>query len=155
MREGDTVSAGQVLLRILPIDADTAEHQVRAPWDGSVARAYARVEGREVKAQMLLFELFDPDSLVLRFSIDGSRTLGLAPGQRVQARFDGAPADQIELILTRAWPALEPETGQRIFEAQLPERADVAIGMAAQVRVESAVAGQGPALTTLTDTMPT
>ncbi|MBK1705503.1 MFS transporter [Halochromatium glycolicum] len=155
VREGDTVSAGQVLLRILPIDADTAEHQVRAPWDGSVARAYARVEGREVKAQTLLFELFDPDSLVLRFSIEGSRTLGLTPGQRVQARFDGAPANPIELTRTRAWPALEPETGQRIFEAQLPERADVAIGMAAQVRVESAVAGQGPALTTLTDTMPT
>ncbi|MCF7991235.1 MAG: organoarsenical effux MFS transporter ArsJ [Thiohalocapsa sp.] len=155
VREGDAVTAGQVLLRIVPTQADAAEHGIQAPWDGAVARVHVRVEGREVAAQTLLLELFDPNSLVLRFSVDGSRASGLAIGQRVQAHFDGALDSPIELALTRAWPALEPETGRRVLEARLPAQAGFAIGMTAQVRVEPAVGAKPPASATLTEAMST
>ena len=46
-REGDAVSAGQVLLRILPTETDAAEHPIQAPWDGVIARAHVRVECAE------------------------------------------------------------------------------------------------------------
>ncbi len=118
-REGDAVSAGQVLLHILPTEAEAAEHPLQAPWHGVIARAHVRIEGREVAARTLLFELFDPDSLVLRFSVDGSRALSLAAAQKLQVHFDGALAKPLELTLTRAWPTLEPETGRRICEARM------------------------------------
>ncbi|MEA3640407.1 MAG: HlyD family secretion protein [Lamprobacter sp.] len=154
MREGDAVSAGQVLLRILPTQAEATEQHIQAPWDGEVARAHVRVEGREVEAQALLFELFDPNSLVLRFSVDRSQALGLAPGQPVQAHFEGAPGSPIDLTLTRAWPALEPETARRMFEAHLPAQAGFAIGMVAKVRIEPAITLQLPTSRTLMEAMP-
>ena len=147
VREGDAVTAGQALLRIVPTAADAAEHQLAAPWDGEVLRSHVHVEGREVPAQALLLELFDPHSLVLRFSVDGSQALGLAPGQQVQAQFAGASGSPVELAITRAWPALEPDTGRRVFEAQLPAQAGFAVGLSARVRVEPAVALQLPAAT--------
>ncbi|WP_338073119.1 HlyD family secretion protein [Halochromatium salexigens] len=139
----------------MPTQADTAEHSIQAPWDGSIARAHARVEGREVAARTLLFELFDPNSLVLRFSVDGSQAQALVLGQRLQARFDGVSGSPLELRLTRAWPALDPETGRRVFEAGLPAQTDVAIGMVARVRAEPAIVGQLAASTPLMEAMST
>ncbi len=153
VREGDAVTAGQVLLRIVPSVGDGAELSIAAPWDGQVLRSHVRVEGREVPAQALLLELFDPDSVVLRFSVDGMQALGLAPGQSVQAQFAGAPSSPVELTITRAWPALEPDTGRRVLEARIPAQAGVAIGLPAQVRVEPPVAVQLPA--TLRRALPT
>jgi biotin carboxyl carrier protein len=147
VREGDAVSAGQVLLRIEPAQADAVERPIAAPWDGLVLRSHVHVEGREVPAQALLLELFDPDSLVLRFAVDGMLAVGLAPGQSVQARFAGAPHSPIELSIARAWPALDPDTGRRVFEAQIPAQAGLAIGLPARVRVEPAIAVQLPATT--------
>jgi len=153
VREGDAVTAGQVLLRIVPSAGDSAEQPIAAPWDGLVLRSHVRVEGREVPAQALLLELFDPDSVVLRFAVDGMQALGLAPGQSVQAYFEGAPSSPIELTITRAWPALEPDTGRRVLEARIPAQAGFAIGLPAQVRVEPPVAVQLPA--TLRKAIPT
>jgi predicted MFS family arabinose efflux permease len=147
VREGDAVTAGQVLLRIVPTATDTTEQQLAAPWDGQVLRSHVRVEGREVPAQALLLELFDPDSLVLRFTVDGTHAFGLAAGQSVQAQFAGALSSPIELPITRAWPALDPDTGRRVLEARLPAQAGFAVGLSARVRVEPAVAVQLPAST--------
>jgi predicted MFS family arabinose efflux permease len=145
VREGDAVTAGQVLLRIVPASGDTVAQHVAAPWDGLVLRSHVRVEGREAPAQALLLELFDPDSVVLRFAVDGMQAVGLAPGQSVQAYFAGAPSNPIELTITRAWPALEPDTGRRVLEARIPAQAGFAIGLPARVRVEPPVAVQLPA----------
>jgi membrane fusion protein (multidrug efflux system) len=136
-----------VLLRIVPTATDTTEQQLAAPWDGQVLRSHVRVEGREVPAQALLLELFDPDSLVLRFTVDGTHAFGLAAGQSVQAQFAGALSSPIELPITRAWPALDPDTGRRVLEARLPAQAGFAVGLSARVRVEPAVAVQLPAST--------
>ncbi|MCF7977861.1 MAG: organoarsenical effux MFS transporter ArsJ [Chromatiaceae bacterium] len=145
VREGDPVHAGQRLLSIVPTADELAEHPIEAPWDGRIARLHARVEGREIAAQTLLVELFDPDSLVLRFAVDGQQAIGLGVGQSVQVQFSAAPDSLIALRITRTWPALEPETDQRVFEAWIPPQADLAIGMKAQVRANPAISLQLPA----------
>ncbi|NEX15959.1 MAG: hypothetical protein C1943_04795 [Halochromatium sp.] len=145
VREGDPVHAGQRLLSIVPTADELAEHPIEAPWDGRIARLHARVEGREIAAQTLLVELFDPNSLVLRFAVDGQQAIGLGVGQSVRAQFSAAPDSLIELRITRTWPAIEPETGQRVFEAWIPPQADLAIGMKAQVRANPAISLQLPA----------
>ncbi|MEA1052799.1 HlyD family efflux transporter periplasmic adaptor subunit [Lamprobacter modestohalophilus] len=145
VREGDPVHAGQRLLSIVPTADELAEHPIEAPWDGRIARLHARVEGREIAAQTLLVELFDPDSLVLRFAVDGQQAIGLGVGQSVQVQFSAAPDSLIALRITRTWPALEPETDQRVFEAWIPPQADLAIGMRAQVRANPAISLQLPA----------
>jgi predicted MFS family arabinose efflux permease len=146
-REGDTVTAGQVLLRIVPGAPDASAHTLTAPWDGAVLRSQAHVEGREVAAQALLMELFDPESLVLRFAVAGTAAFGLAEGQRVTAQFADTPGSRVELTITRAWPALEPDSGQRVLEARLPAHSGFAVGQSARVRAEPAVALQLPAPT--------
>jgi hypothetical protein len=144
VREGDAVTAGQVLLCIVPTAGDGAEQRIVAPWGGQVLRSHVRVEGREVPAQTLLLELFDPNSLVLRFTLDAGQANASALVQTVQARFAGVPGSCIELPITRAWPALEPDTGRRVLEAQMPAQAGFPIGLPAQVQVLPAVAAQLP-----------
>ncbi|NBC14476.1 MAG: HlyD family efflux transporter periplasmic adaptor subunit [Gammaproteobacteria bacterium] len=88
----------------MPTAGGSAGQPIAAPWDGLVLRSHVRVEGREVPvpAQALLLELFDPDSVVLRFAVDGMQALGLAPGQSVLAALAGAPSSPIELTIMRA-----------------------------------------------------
>jgi membrane fusion protein (multidrug efflux system) len=83
---------------------------------------------------MPLVDIYDPSSLVLRFSVPEDHAFALEPGGRIQATFDALPGQAFTLEIIRAWPGLERRLRTRAFEAALPAGTSFAPGMFARVR---------------------
>lgn len=118
----------------------SADFVIRAPWDGIVARVHV-AEGRYLAPRTALVELFDPQSLMLRFMVPEQEAFAIAVGDRVEASFDAIPDKHWNLELARAWPELDRRLRMRTFEAALPlQQAAFAPGQFARVRIKIAEA---------------
>lgn len=78
--------------------------------------------------------MYDPDSLVLRFSVAEAQALVLKKGHKVKATFDGLAGQEFELEIIRAYPDLDRKLRTRLFEASLPANEFIP-GMFARIRV--------------------
>jgi membrane fusion protein (multidrug efflux system) len=111
------------------------DYSIRAPWDGVVSQVHV-ADGNYVAPRMPLVDIYDPASLVLRFSVPEDHAFALELGGRVQATFDALPGQAFTLEIIRAWPGLERRLRTRAFEAALPAGATFAPGMFARVRAQ-------------------
>jgi membrane fusion protein (multidrug efflux system) len=109
------------------------DYSIRAPWDGVVSTVHV-ADGNYVSPRMPLVDIYDPSSLVLRFSVPEDHAFALEPGGRIQATFDALPGQAFTLEIIRAWPGLERRLRTRAFEAALPAGTSFAPGMFARVR---------------------
>lgn len=97
----------------------SGDFTVRAPWEGIVSRVEV-ADGRYVAPRTPLLEMFDPQSLVLRFQVPEEHAFKLAEGDSLRASFDAFGGRTLELTIERAWPELDRRLRTRTFETPLP-----------------------------------
>ena len=114
-------------------DQASNDYSIRAPWAGVVSRVRV-ADGNYVAPRTPLVDLYDPASLVLRFSVPEDHAFALATGGRVQVTFDALPGRAFTLEIIRAYPELDRRLRTRSFEAALPVDATFAPGMFARIR---------------------
>ncbi len=100
-------------------EQDAEDFRISAPWDGTVARLYV-AEGRYVAPRESLLELYDPNSLVLRFHVPERHAFSVDRDQLLDVRFDAIADRAFSLHIVRAWPELDRRLRTRTFEAALP-----------------------------------
>ncbi|MBB1390431.1 efflux RND transporter periplasmic adaptor subunit [Shewanella sp. SG44-6] len=95
------------------------DYIVTAPWSGVISKVLVS-DGHFVIPRSPMVEMYDPDSLVLRFSVVEAQALVLKKGHKIRATFDGLAGKEFELEIIRAYPDLDRKLRTRLFEAALP-----------------------------------
>lgn len=106
--------------QVVAAQQSTRDYVITAPWPGVVTRVHV-ADGRYVGPRTPLIDIYDPNSLVLRFSVTEAHAFAVREGDRILARFDAAPDREYELRVIRAWPELDRRMRMRTFEAALPD----------------------------------
>lgn len=167
----DTARANYERARAAVAQAEqvSRDYQVSAPWAGIVTRVHV-ADGRYVAPRTPLIDLYDPNSLVLRFHVPERDALAVKEGDTLQARFDALGERSFTLTINRAFPELDRQLRLRTFEAALPlEAAPFRPGLFARLeialqRVDGALTvpvdalvdtPQGPAVFRIVDQMAT
>ena len=114
-------------------DQAAGDYVVTAPWDGIVSQVHV-ADGNFVAPRETLVDLYDPASLVLRFTVAEDQAFVLKPGSKVLAVFDGLGDKEFELEIVRAYPGLDRRLRTRAFEARLPEKVVFIPGMFGRLR---------------------
>lgn len=134
---GDQLDAARAALEraraaLAQATQSSGDYSIRAPWDGIVSRVRV-ADGNYVAPRQPLVNLYDPASLVLRFSVPENHAFSLAKGGRIEATFDALPGRSFTLEIIRAYPELDRRLRTRSFEAALPGDATFAPGMFARI----------------------
>ena len=114
-------------------EQSAGDYSIRAPWAGVVSRVRV-ADGNYVAPRMPLVDIYDPSSLVLRFTVPEDHAFALAAGGRIQTTFDALPGRAFTLEIIRAYPELDRRLRTRAFEAALSADATFSPGMFARVR---------------------
>lgn len=114
-------------------EQSAGDYSIRAPWAGVVSRVRV-ADGNYVAPRMPLVDIYDPASLVLRFTVPEDHAFALAAGGRIQTTFDALPGRAFTLEIIRAYPELDRRLRTRAFEAALSLDATFSPGMFARVR---------------------
>lgn len=117
----DAARAGLERARAELAQAEQASRDftVQAPWAGVVSRLHV-ADGRYLAPRAPLLDLFDPQSLVLRFQVPEEHAFHMGEGDPLRASFDAFGGQTLALTVTRAWPELDRRLRTRTFEADLP-----------------------------------
>jgi RND family efflux transporter MFP subunit len=111
-----------------------ADFQIRAPWTGVVSRVLVQ-EGNYVAPRMVLLEIFDPASLVVRLALPEVVSLEVQEGEAADVRFDALPEEEVAGRVARIYPELDRRLRTRTIEVEVEDPASLAPGMFARVRL--------------------
>ena len=103
--------------RLALAEAHLAECVVTAPFDGIVTRVHVRPGDLAVPRSPLI-EMYDPNSLVVRFSVPEAFAGAVRTGQRVEVVLDALGGTTRTGRLSRVYPLLDPELRTRTVEAE-------------------------------------
>lgn len=131
------VRVSEARARLARASEKLGDYRIRAPWAGVVGRVHA-VAGDFVAARAPLVEIFDPDSLVLRFGVPEDRAAEVAVGQRVRARLDAFADRRFAGAVSRLYPTIDRRSHTRTVEAELDTDAALAPGMFARLELRLA-----------------
>ena len=98
--------------------AHLEECLIKAPFDGIVTQVHVR-PGDLATPRSPLIEMFDPDSLVVRFSVPEAHAAAMVPGLTVEAQLDALPKEKFQGQVARVYPRLDPNMRTRTVEAKL------------------------------------
>lgn len=137
--------------RLAQAKARLAECTIAAPFAGVVSRVHVR-EGDLASPRAPLLEMFDPQSLVVRFAVPEAVAGSVRPKQMVTVHLDAMPDKPIAAKVRRVYPQLDPRMRTRTVEAQPTEPAHWSPGMFARLSLvlessDDAVAIQASAVT--------
>ena len=104
--------------------AHLEECLIKAPFDGVIDKVHVR-RGDLATPRSPLIEMFDPDSLVIRFSVPEAHAVTVRPGLPVKVRLDALPGQTFQGEISRAYPSLEDDLHTRTVEAKLAEARDL------------------------------
>ena len=110
------------------------DYRIRAPWMGEVSRVFV-TEGYFASPREDLVEMFDPESLVIRFAIPERDAMTVEAGMEITASLDAYGGRTFRAKITRLYPELDRKTLTRTVEATLVEDVDTAPGMFARLVV--------------------
>ncbi len=131
------VRVSEARARLARASERLGDYRIRAPWAGVVGRVHA-VAGDFVAARAPLVEIFDPDSLVLRFGVPEDRAADVAVGQRVRTRLDAFGDRRFSGTVTRLYPEIDRGSHTRTVEAELDTAAALVPGMFARLQLRLA-----------------
>lgn len=110
------------------------DYELRAPWDGEVSRVFV-TEGYFVSPREDLVELFDPLSMVIRFSVPERDAVRVEEGTQIAVSLDAHGGRRFKARIERLYPVLDPRTRTRTVEAVLEDDIETAPGMFARLTV--------------------
>ena len=97
-----------------------SESVVTAPFNGRITAVHVR-PGDLATPRSPLIEMFDPDTLVVRFSVPEAYAEAMEPGLAVEAQMDAIAGETFQGKIDRVYPQLDPDMRTRTVEARLEE----------------------------------
>ena len=76
-------------------EQSASDYTLKAPWPGIVSRVHV-ADGKYVAPRTPLVDLFDPQSLVLRFQVPEAHVFAIKQGDAIEARFDAFPGQRVQ-----------------------------------------------------------
>ena len=114
---------------------ETAEdYSITAPWDGIVSKVLVR-DGDYVAPRTALVEIFDPQSLVVRFAVPEVQATEIQNNMAVETQLDAYPGRTFQGKIQRIYPELDTRMRTRTVEAVIGEPVALIPGMFARVKV--------------------
>ena len=114
---------------------ETAEdYSITAPWDGIVSKVLVR-DGDYVAPRTALVEIFDPQSLVVRFAVPEVQATEIQDNMAVETQLDAYPGRTFHGKIQRIYPELDTRMRTRTVEAVIGEPVTLIPGMFARVKV--------------------
>ncbi|NSW85008.1 MAG: efflux RND transporter periplasmic adaptor subunit [Syntrophobacteraceae bacterium] len=110
------------------------DYSVKAPWDGIVSRVLVK-DGDYVAPRTPLVEIFDPRSLVVRFTVPEVNATEIRKDMQVNVQLDAYPGRAYQARVGRAFPELDTRMRTRMVEAVPVEKVDLIPGMFARIEV--------------------
>lgn len=110
------------------------DYRVSAPWAGVVSRVNVTV-GDFVAARTTLVELYDPDSLVLRFAVPEDSAARVQPGAPITISLDAFPGRAFTATATRIYPDIDRRSHARTVEGIIEGDVVLAPGMFARLQL--------------------
>jgi RND family efflux transporter MFP subunit len=132
----DRARAERERVRALLVKAEetAGDYVLSAPWDGIVSRVMVK-EGDYVAPRVLLVEIYDPSSLVVRAAAPERHATQVRNGIQVAVTLDANPGTPLQGRIARVYPYLEERTRTRTFEVELPASIELLPGMFARLRL--------------------
>ncbi len=106
---------------------------IKAPWDGVVSKVLVR-DGNFVAPRAPLVEMYDPKSLVLRFSVPEAQVAQVQAGMPVEFHLDAYKETAIPAKVTRIYPELDRKTRTLTLEATPDTKLALKPGMFARLQ---------------------
>ncbi len=128
-------AAAEAEARLAIASAKLAECLILVPFTGVVTEVYVQA-GDLATVRAALLEMFDPNSLVVRFAVPEKQSTRLGHGAAATIRLDAYPERSFTGSISRIYPALDTTTRTRTVEMSLtsaPE--DLVPGMFARVEL--------------------
>jgi membrane fusion protein (multidrug efflux system) len=116
-----------------------SDFKLSAPWDGVVSKLYVN-EGDYATPRAPLIEIFDPESLAIKFSVPETHSMFITPETVIRATFDAYAGRSFILKVSRIYPELERRLRTRVIEAVLSESSEVKLipGMFVRLSIDLA-----------------
>ena len=111
-----------------------AETRVVAPFSGTITKVHAR-PGDNASPRGPLVDLVDLGQLVVRFSVPENQAAAVNTKQKVLVSLDAHPGRELEGVIERVHPTLDPRTRVLWVEARLYTDVRLIPGMFARVRL--------------------
>ncbi len=136
---GEQLDIAQAALKraeaqVAAAETGAADYEVRAPWDGIVSKVLI-AEGNYVAPRAPLVELYDPDSLCVRFAAPEQEVSRLKTGIAVNVALDAYAGKTYRGVIERVFPQLEPSTRTLTLEARMESDDLLFSGLFARVAV--------------------
>ena len=125
--------------------ARQSECRLTAPFAGIISKVHVR-PGDLATAKLPLMEMFDPQSLVIRFAVPEAIAAELQEGMPVSLSFDALPGRSVTGKLIRVYPELERRMRTRTVEAISDQPVTLVPGMFSRVRLMLASAKGVPTI---------
>lgn len=110
------------------------DFKVTAPWPGVVSKVLV-TDGNFVAPRTPLVELYDPASLVLRFSLPEAQAAQIKVGMPVEYQLDAYPGRNMRAKISRIYPELDRKMRTLTLEAEPEGKQEFIPGMFARLTV--------------------
>ncbi|MDD3694750.1 MAG: efflux RND transporter periplasmic adaptor subunit [Lentisphaeria bacterium] len=107
---------------------------IRAPFDAIISALHVRC-GDLAVAKTPLMDLYDPQSLTIRFSIPEKYVMHCREGGRVRLVFDALPGQEYDSRISLIYPQLDPGSRTLLAEALPPAELNLSPGMFARLQL--------------------
>jgi len=124
---------------VVAAETQVGDYNIEAPWNGVVSRVLI-AEGDYVAPRSTLVELFDPESLVLRFAVPEAHSAHVQTGAALAVTIDAYADRKFAGTVVRVYPELDRATRTRTVEAAIAGDVKLVPGMFARIDVTTEVA---------------
>lgn len=111
------------------------DYWIVAPFNGIVSKVMV-AEGNYVAPRTPLVEMFDPDTLVIRFAVPEVDSQNVRIGQNLSVRLDTYPGKIFPAKICHVYPTLDVSTRTRTVEATLLDNIAMIPGLFARIRID-------------------
>lgn len=110
------------------------DYQIRTPWAGLVNKVFV-TDGYFATPRETLAEIYDPNSLVVRFAVPEKEALIVKIGMELLAILDAYTNRVFHAKVTRVYPEFDRLMRTRMVEASLTENVNLLPGMFSRVTI--------------------
>lgn len=110
------------------------DYLIRTPWAGLVNMVFV-TDGYFASPRETLVEIFDPDSLVIRFAVPEKESSNVRIGMELSAILDAYTNRVFHAKITRVYPEFDRLMRTRMVEASLTENVNLLPGMFSRVTI--------------------